>query len=226
MCAEGPWFKSGWKHIFYLHSNSAAKKEQNQIYPGRISHVHQKCVLKVQNQISQEEYYMYIKNASSFFLCSKKSTKSNLPRMNITCTSKKRLHFSSAAKKVQNQIWVGRISHVHQKCVLTLTLCVHQECVRFFRKRCCARYGRRSAGHLAGTARWDNKCPCFQIWEYVLSRFYTPAFKLPETEPFFCLFLIHFKTKHYFNYETVLRQKKLLRPLQCIFFCFQWGCLL
>ena len=31
---------------------------------------------------------MYIKNASSFFLCSKKSTKSNLPRKNITCTSK------------------------------------------------------------------------------------------------------------------------------------------
>ena len=88
-----------------------------------------------------------------FFLCSKKSTKSNLPRMNITCTSKKRLHFSSAAKKVQNQIWVGRISHVHQKCVLTLTLCVHQKCVRFFRKRCCARYGRPSAGL---RARWPN----------------------------------------------------------------------
>ena len=65
---------------------------------------------------------MYIKNASSFFLCSKKSTKSNLPRMNITCTSKKRLHFFSAAKKVQNQIWVGRISHVHQKCVFTVPL--------------------------------------------------------------------------------------------------------
>ena len=52
---------------------------------------------------------------------------------NITCTSEMRLHFSSAAKKVQNQIWVGRISHIHQKCVLTLTLCVHQKCVRFFR---------------------------------------------------------------------------------------------
>ena len=47
---------------------------------------------------------MYIKNASSLFLCSKKSTKSNLPRMNITCTSKMRLHSSSAAKKVQYQI--------------------------------------------------------------------------------------------------------------------------
>ena len=41
---EGPWFDPGQKHIFYLHSNSAAKKVQNQIYPGRISHVHQKCV--------------------------------------------------------------------------------------------------------------------------------------------------------------------------------------
>ena len=49
---------------------------------------------------------------------------------------KKCLHFSSAAKKVRNQIWVGRISHVHQKCVLTLTLCVYHKCVRFFRKRC------------------------------------------------------------------------------------------
>ena len=38
---EGPWFDSVQKHIFYLHSNSAAKKLQNQIYPRRISHVHQ-----------------------------------------------------------------------------------------------------------------------------------------------------------------------------------------
>ena len=106
-CAEGPWFDPRQKHIFYLHSNSAAKK----------------------------------------------STKLNLGSKNITCTSEMRLHFSSAAKKVQNQIWVGRISHVHQKCVLTLTLCVHQKCVRFFRKRCCARYGRPSAGL---RARWPN----------------------------------------------------------------------
>ena len=42
--AEGPWFDSRQKHIFYLHSNSAAKKVQNQIWVGRISHVHQKSV--------------------------------------------------------------------------------------------------------------------------------------------------------------------------------------
>ena len=30
---EGPWFESGQKHIFYLHSYSAAKKVQNQICP-------------------------------------------------------------------------------------------------------------------------------------------------------------------------------------------------
>ena len=30
---EGPWLDSKLKHMFYLHSNSAAKKVQNQIYP-------------------------------------------------------------------------------------------------------------------------------------------------------------------------------------------------
>ena len=109
--AEGPWFDSGRKHIFYLHSSSAAKKVQNQIHPGTISHVHQKCVFtlplqqkKYKIKFTHEEYHMYIKNASSLLLCSKKSTKSNLPRMNLTCTSKMRLHSSSAAKKVQYQI--------------------------------------------------------------------------------------------------------------------------
>ena len=103
---EGPKFESGQMHIFYLHSYSAAKKVQNQICPGRISHVHQKYVFtlplqqkKYKIKFPQEEYHMYIKNASSLFLCSKKSTKSNLPRMNITCTSKMHLHSSFAAKK-------------------------------------------------------------------------------------------------------------------------------
>ena len=52
--AEGPWFKSGREHIFYLHSNSAAKKVQNQIWVGRISHVHQKCVFTV--PLQQKKY--------------------------------------------------------------------------------------------------------------------------------------------------------------------------
>ena len=112
-----------------LHSSSAAKKVQNQIYPWTISHVHQKCVFtlplqqkKYKSKFTHEEYHMYIKKASSLFLCSKKSTKSNLPMKNITCTSKMRLHSSSAAKKVQNLIYPGWISHVHQKCIFTLPL--------------------------------------------------------------------------------------------------------
>ena len=60
---EGPWFDSRQRDIFYLHSNSAAKKTQNQIYQGRISHVYQKCVFTVPLQqkkynikFPQEEY--------------------------------------------------------------------------------------------------------------------------------------------------------------------------
>ena len=150
---KDPGSSPGQNTFFYLHSYSAAKKVQNQIYPWRISQVHQKYVFtlplqqkKYKIKFPQEDYHMYIKTASSLFLCSKKSTKSNLPRMNITCTSKMRLHSSSAAKKVQNQIYPGWISHVHQKCVLTLTLCVHQKCVRFFRKRCHARWRARRVG--------------------------------------------------------------------------------
>ena len=73
-CTEGPRFDPGRIPIFYLQSYSAAKKVQNQIWVGRISHVHQKCVFTVplqqKNKIKfpKEEYYMYIKNASSFFL--------------------------------------------------------------------------------------------------------------------------------------------------------------
>ena len=59
-----------------LYCSSTAKKVQNQISPGRILRVHQKsvCTLPLQQ---------------------KKSTKSNLPRMNITCTSKMRLNTHS-----------------------------------------------------------------------------------------------------------------------------------
>ena len=101
-CTEGPWFDPGRILIFYLHSYSAAKKVQNQNCPWRISHVHQKCVFtlplqqkKYKIKFTQDEYHMYIKNTSSLFLCSKKSTKSNLPRINITCTSKIRLNTHS-----------------------------------------------------------------------------------------------------------------------------------
>ena len=67
------------------------------------------------------------------------------------------LHFNSAAKKVQNQICPGWISHVHQKWVLTLTLCVYQKCVQFFRRRCRARYGRPLASLRArrSSAAWQ-----------------------------------------------------------------------
>ena len=104
---EGPRFNPRPMPIFYLHSYSAAKKVQNQICPWRISQVHQKYVFtlplqqkKYKIKFPQEDCQMYIKTASSLFLCSKKSTKSNLPRMNITCTSKICLHSSSAAKTV------------------------------------------------------------------------------------------------------------------------------
>ena len=83
---------------------------------------------------------MYIKKASALFLCSKKSTKSNLPRMNITCTSKMRL-------------------------------CVYQKCMLFFRKCCCARYGRPLVGRLADTAHWDK-----MGWILDLDNFLSPWF--------------------------------------------------
>ena len=54
ICTEGPWFDFKQMHIFCLHSNSAAKKVQNQIWVGRISHVHQKCVFTV--PLQQKKY--------------------------------------------------------------------------------------------------------------------------------------------------------------------------
>ena len=54
-CAEGPWLDPRQKHIFYLHSNSAAKKVQNKIWVGRISHVHQKCVFTVPLQQKKDK---------------------------------------------------------------------------------------------------------------------------------------------------------------------------
>ena len=56
------------KAIFCLHFNSAAKKVQNQIHPGRILHVHQKCIFtlplqqkKYKIKFTQDEYHMYIR---------------------------------------------------------------------------------------------------------------------------------------------------------------------
>ena len=76
-----------------LHSSSAIKKSTKSNFPRKNvtctlkMHLHfSSAAKKYKIKFTQKEYHMYIKNVSSLFLCSKKSTKSNLPRMNITCT--------------------------------------------------------------------------------------------------------------------------------------------
>ena len=65
---------------------------------------------------------MYIKIASSLFLCNKKKYKIKFSKEECHMYIKNASSLFLCSKKVQNQIYPERISHVHQKCVFTLPL--------------------------------------------------------------------------------------------------------